>query len=197
MHPLSRSLLPWILLTSAGAAGISPASAPGAAGGSGTPRSSRLQVSAAPEPVAKQHRPEQSSIRRMEECYWYDGARRRTIWMDPDASIPFAANGVTDAVGTRRSPLFHASAGAGADDPGMALPGNVIAMLDPLWTREEVDRWASRNALVLLRPVSGMPNTYIIESEAGLASLLLANRLHESGEGVRCSPNWWRAALAR
>lgn len=72
-----------------------------------------------------------------------------------------------------------------------ALPGGVIVRL------QESDRRNAYDILVEagLRPVRALDpeqRSWLVESPAGLDSLELANRLHESGRFESASPNWWR-----
>lgn len=72
-----------------------------------------------------------------------------------------------------------------------ALPGGVIVRL------HESNRRNAHDILVDagLRPVRALDpeqRTWLVESPAGLESLELANRLHESGRFESASPNWWR-----
>lgn len=72
-----------------------------------------------------------------------------------------------------------------------ALPGGVIVRL------QESDRRNAYDILVEagLRPVRALDpeqRSWLVESPAGLESLELANRLHESGRFESASPNWWR-----
>lgn len=106
---------------------------------------------------------------------------------------------------SRRSPLERLEPGSARTvrGPGVsevlrneagsprALPGGVIVRV------HESDRRNAHDILVDagLRPVRAIDpeqRSWLVESPAGIASLELANRLHESGRFESASPNWWR-----
>lgn len=137
--------------------------------------------------------------------YWYDGTERKALRIDPAWVADFGAPPV--AFGRKpRSPLKRFIGGekgleslpAGAspvfrDENGTprALPGGVIVR------PHEADRSEARArleamGLVPVRPIDPEGRSWLVESAAGLQSLELANRLHESGQFESASPNWWR-----
>lgn len=80
-----------------------------------------------------------------------------------------------------------------------ALPGGVIVTLkaapastDPAAREAQARRELAEAQLEPLRPLDPSHRTWLVASPAGLASLELANRLHESGRFESASPNWWR-----
>ena len=78
----------------------------------------------------------------------------------------------------------------------MALPGGVLVLLqsdtDPaeLLAPEGV-------APGRIQPLGGLPDAWVVQTEPGLASLELANRLAELEEVLLSQPNWWRDRRAR
>lgn len=106
---------------------------------------------------------------------------------------------------SRRSPLERVEPGSArmARGPGVsevlrneagsprALPGGVIVRV------HESDRRNAYDVLVdaglhPVRAIDPEQRSWLVESPAGLESLELANRLHESGRFESASPNWWR-----
>lgn len=112
-----------------------------------------------------------------------------------------AARGVDEASremtrdALRFSPVLHDSASSGS--PLSALPGGVVATFPSGWDRARIDAWAAARGMGAPEPVVAEANLYLLASPPGLASLELANRLHESGELVACTPNVWRQASTR
>jgi len=139
------------------------------------------------------------------QVYWYDGTERKALQTDPAWIADFSAPSTTPGM-KPRSPLKRFIGGekgleslpAGAspvfrDENGTprALPGGVIVRL------RESDRSDARArletmGLVPVRPIDPDGHGWLVESAAGLPSLELANRLHESGQLESASPNWWR-----
>jgi hypothetical protein len=57
--------------------------------------------------------------------------------------------------------------------------------------------WSVAQRLLILEKLGGIKNTYLIESEPGLASIATANRIYESGQVVSSTPNWWKEHEAK
>ncbi len=93
---------------------------------------------------------------------------------------------------TTLSPVFTTNAGE-----RLALPGGVIVSLDPAWSPAQCEAWVNdQGQLVKQRlPITG--NFYLISSEAGFASLELANSLRGEAGVLAASPNWWRDVRAK
>lgn len=101
------------------------------------------------------------------------------------------AGGVSQSLATlattpavKLSPVFH------INGQRMALPGGVLVTFEPGWSADQVAQWAQAQQLELGHKLN-MGNVYLVGSDVGLASLDLANRIHESGQVVSASPNWW------
>ncbi|MEO0650898.1 MAG: hypothetical protein AAFZ65_09475 [Planctomycetota bacterium] len=77
------------------------------------------------------------------------------------------------------------------------LVGDVLVALDPSWSAIEVQDWAERGGHAVRTASSLGPNTLLLESAAGLASLELANRLVESEGALSAEPNFWKQARPR
>ena len=134
--------------------------------------------------------------------YWYDGNVRRPLQVDADhvarfgagtsrradeVIVPAALAAKDDSGTSTRSPVLRDASGA-----PRALPGGVIVTLPPD-TAGEADARARLAALGVqpVRPIGAGARVWLVAAEAGLASLQLANRLHESG-AVIAQPNWWQ-----
>lgn len=81
-----------------------------------------------------------------------------------------------------------------------ALPGGVIVTLKapPAGTDAAAREATARSELVEagLEPVRAIGPTdrvWLVASPAGLESLAIANRLHESGQFESATPNWWQS----
>ena len=134
--------------------------------------------------------------------YWYDGGVRRPLQVDADHVARFGADtsrraadvivpaalAAKDDSGTgARSPVLRDASGA-----PRALPGGVIVTLPPD-VASEADARARLAALGVqpVRSIGAGARVWLVAAEAGLPSLQLANRLHESG-AVTAQPNWWQ-----
>lgn len=154
--------------------------------------------------------------------YYYNGSNQQRITPEPSRSAEFAPYGQTSAArsavavdswkfitmrpviaganalsngSTRTSPVFREG-----DSPAgrlMALPGGVIVQFQPTWSDAQVSNWVATKALVVDQRLGIRGNWYVIRTAAGQASLDLANAIHESGEVVSASPNWWKETVAR
>jgi hypothetical protein len=138
------------------------------------------------------------------DLYYYDGTAKRSLIVDKQqwASVkgettgksvevrPVAINekSVQDRLATKSvsgSPVFR----AGETGTPMALPGGVI--LNPKYGDAGVQARLKARGLVIERLI-GNSGALLVRSAEGMASLDLANELHESGEFESVSPNWWR-----
>jgi hypothetical protein len=128
------------------------------------------------------------------DLYYYDGAIKRKLTIDPSSSGKSTSGDRPVGKSTGDSPVFRASAAGSTGSPtgpAMALPGGVI--LVPKDPNNEAKLMASLRAkgLEIERPI-GNSGAYLIRSKQGMAALELANQLHESGEFESVSPNWKR-----
>jgi hypothetical protein len=134
------------------------------------------------------------------DLYYYDGAVKRQLTIDPASSGKSTSSDRPVGKSTDDSPVFRTSASGSTGSngsksstlgPAMALPGGVI--LVPKDPNNEAKMMASLRAkgLEVERPI-GNSGAYLIRSKEGMASLELANQLHESGEFESVSPNWKR-----
>ena len=112
--------------------------------------------------------------------YW-DGDKERTVWLEVETAEP--------ELGQARDGVVGASAGQGeqgrsvvfrdAQGDEVRLPGGVIVLLDPTWTAVQVDEFFSGNniAPALVSDMGWIANGFVVDTEPGLAALLLANSL--------------------
>lgn len=132
--------------------------------------------------------------------FWYDGEHRKPIRVDPEWVVDFR-NAKPDferrdstRLGTEKSNELAAGVSPvlrDANGEPRALPGGVIVRL------RDADLADPRKALAdaglePTRPIDPQQRTWLVASPAGLESLALANRLHESGRFEAVTPNWWR-----
>jgi hypothetical protein len=102
---------------------------------------------------------------------------------------------VASAGSVRLSPVLHDAPVAGR--PLRALPGGVIATFPPEWDRARIDAWlAARNLRVESQVIEGA-SVYLVATPPGLAAIRVANSLHESGEIVSATPDFWMQVSAR
>ncbi len=93
------------------------------------------------------------------------------------------------------SPVVHES--DSSTSPRCALPGGAVATFPAGWDRARIDTWLAAQGTRVVEPVVIEANMYLVASDPGLASIELANRLHQSGEIVACTPNFWREVSTR
>ncbi len=85
-----------------------------------------------------------------------------------------------------------------ATDTGQLLAptGGVILMLNESWTERDTGAFLESHRLGdRATPFEGLPNSYLIETEPGMAALELANRLASLSGVVLSVPNWWRPVV--
>ncbi|MBW6495262.1 MAG: hypothetical protein K0B16_12050 [Burkholderiaceae bacterium] len=139
------------------------------------------------------------------QAYWYDGAVRRPLAIDPDAVADFTQPGtaaprgrprLTEAsataagkAGANVSPVFR-GVGAPASEV-RALPGGIIVTLRTASTAEAANQLLAPFGLSVTRPVDGTGLRWVVATAAGMAALETANRLHESGAFAAVTPDWW------
>lgn len=159
--------------------------------------------------------------------YYYDGGQKRALLLDdtlvaafgtvpaavksalPGAQATKIHGGATIyraqagsyktvlgvAPGAAVSPVFH----EGGSSAGrlMALPGGVLVNFRSNWTEQQVNDWAAAKGVAIDKKLAIGQNWYMLKSASGQASLDLANQIHQSGEVVSASPNWWKEVSTR
>lgn len=139
------------------------------------------------------------------QAYWYDGAVRRGLQIDPDQVADFTRPGadaprgrpqLTKAsatgagkAGANVSPVFR-GVGAPASEV-RALPGGIIVTLRTAGTAQAANQVLAPFGLRVTRPVDSTGLRWIVATAAGMAALETANRLHESGAFASVTPDWW------
>ena len=167
---------------------------------------------AAPEPDARtaegtsdagtpEHRegaagsPARAGERRGESFTYHDGDAERTVWLVLQEPLSRAAGTGTasDASGEQLmspgTPVFVSESGS-----RMTLPGGVVLLLDTAWSAGDVESFFAANEISLDRvsELGWIGNGFLVETEAGLASLELANVLATQQGVESSSPNWAR-----
>ena len=140
------------------------------------PPSGEEEAPAAPEPV-----PAGSG-----SVYtWQDGDRTRQVRLQVDLAVVEDASGVAEGdivtASGGRSIINVAGATATADDETepvfrsesgnlMSLPGGVVVILDPAWSRSDVQAFFAGNSISLDRvsDLGELPNAFMVETEPGL-----------------------------
>ena len=126
---------------------------------------------------------------------WRDGDRIMTVRLEPSESAeesPPLSGGksvrTVDRSDSDTGPAFRSESGGGS----MTLPGGVLLVLDPSWTRSDADAFFSRNGIKRSRvtELTFTENAYLVETAPGLPSLQLANSLAEQKGVEISSPNW-------
>ena len=92
-------------------------------------------------------------------------------------------------------PVFVSEVGGGL----MTLPGGVLLVLDPEWGESRINRFFSENGIKRSRvsPRAFHDNAFFVETEPGLPSLELANKLAAQEGVLISSPNWARQVELR
>lgn len=154
--------------------------------------------------------------------YYYNGSSAQKITPEPSQTAVFAPYGQSSAArsagpaapwkfvtlrptgggtaatsgdASKTSPVFREG-----DSPAgrlMALPGGVMVEFKPNWTDTQVSAWLASKSLTVEHRMGIQGNWYVIHSPAGQAALDLANAIHESGDVVSASPNWWKETVTR
>ena len=118
-----------------------------------------------------------------------DAIRRGVARPDAAASTakdqPQAAAGTPDAGAKPVSPVFRDASGR-----PRALPGGVIVSFRQSLSADEAQDALEAAGLTPLRQIG--ERMWLVDSPAGMASLELANRLHDEGRFGFAQPNWWQ-----
>jgi hypothetical protein len=133
--------------------------------------------------------------------YWYDGAERKSVALDANRVVRFAADGKTSILpkslsqeksisrlsSETESPLFV------ENGRHRALPGGLIVSLKQALNEQDAREQLVARGLVPVRMIQGdaQGRNWIVASPSGIESLTIANRLHESGVFASVAPNWW------
>lgn len=132
--------------------------------------------------------------------YWYDGDQRRELTIDSNSVARFALGEkaviVDRSISNASAPLNEKSVSQNESplliDGGLkrALPGGVVVTLAR--TMPDDQAIAALRAAGL-EPIRALMDSrvWLVASAPGLASLELANKIHESKLFAGSQPNWW------
>ncbi len=153
----------------------------------------------------------ESATRKGSLYTWQDGDITRKVWVQPELTVQKnSLNTSKDEIinksgqqsivrkqsrhGQDAQPVFRGQSGQ-----LMTLPGGVILVFEPEQGREQIESFFAENGISSDR-VSEMNftrNSFFVKTDAGFASLNLANQL-AGEEGVRLSsPNWWNEVTTK
>jgi subtilisin family serine protease len=94
------------------------------------------------------------------------------------------------------SPVFYAAAQKDAR-ARLILTGQVIVRLPAQWLPAQIAALEKGYGLARVRQLPYAPNTFLYQAPDALASLDIANRLHDAGAAVYAYPNWLRTRTKR
>jgi hypothetical protein len=139
------------------------------------------------------------------QAYWYDGAVRRSLTIDPEQLADFRQPGTAAPRGRPQltkgsaaaagkananiSPVFR-GVGAPASEV-RALPGGIIVTLRTPGSAQSANQLLAPFGLRVTRQVDSTGLRWVVATAAGMAALDTANRLHESGAFASVTPDWW------
>ena len=147
--------------------------------------------------------------------YWYDGAQKRMLATDPETIADFGSRierklhpelraapelAAKNAPAEGVSPLFIDAENGRLTG---ALPGGVLVRMTNPLSEDQAQTMAQSFGTELLHPIGspaqgerGTKNArykrWVFASQAGTATLELANLIHESGLAESASPSWWK-----
>ena len=115
---------------------------------------------------------------------------RTRVWRLPEnASAAAAIRAVRqERRDERLSPRFYRSAGGASP---MALSDTIIVRFKQSWSEEDIEAWAGRNGVELVRRQAMQSHAYVVRTEPGMAALETANAIQNSGEVEFATPDWW------
>ena len=122
---------------------------------------------------------------------WRDGDRIIPVRIETKRAVQGRTDRRSDVKGDsdyRTESIVSVSVGGDT----MSLPGGVLVVLNPSWSKSRTGTFFSKNGIAPGRVsrLESMNNTFVVETAPGLPSLRLANAL-ATQDGVRvASPNW-------
>ena len=123
-------------------------------------------------------------------------AVRTRLWRLPESASAAAAIRAVRQVrqDERLSPRFYRAPGGMSP---MALNDTIIVRFKPHWSEQEIQTWAERNGVELVRRLAMQSHAYVVRTEPGMAALETANAIQRRGDVVSATPNWWVEAHPR
>ncbi|NOY71897.1 MAG: hypothetical protein GXP14_05895 [Gammaproteobacteria bacterium] len=112
-----------------------------------------------------------------------------------DTSIQAVGKSVNEGDNSQFSPVLHDAASISGIK--RALPGNVLVQMKFDWSQEKIEAWFEKYNLIAIKSLTFAPNAFLIQTQSGLDSLDIANRIYETGDVVLASPNWWQEMVPR
>jgi hypothetical protein len=128
--------------------------------------------------------------------WWHDGTARRALVLDASLEADFTPRAVGQGASVLQparglksttplvSPVLRDESGR-----ARALPGGVLVVLKSPLDDAGARALIAQAGATPTRRVS--ETVWLLEAPAGLASLELANRLHERGLFASAQPDWW------
>lgn len=110
-----------------------------------------------------------------------------------DGDVKKTAQELTSRTGGKYSPVFQ----EGGVGRRMALPGGVIATFDDGVSATDAKIWAQKNGVKLGSKLNIGSNSYLVETDPGVAALDSAARLQAAGGVKSVTPNWWMEVTTR
>lgn len=141
-----------------------------------------------------------TKVAAIEGLYWYDGGVRRTVHMHSDRTVRFGVNGSAKISDNTNLQVKSAPSAGEAESPiftengkTKGLPGGVIVTVRSTVSVDQVESHLRSAGLSPVRALNfdASGRTWLVTSDAGKASLDMANRLQESGQFLAAIPNWW------
>ena len=144
---------------------------------------------------------------------WKDGGRVRRVQMQNDLLAKQAGDDMDlseDEVVAKYGTIYIVKKRGVKNEGGMpvfrsnggqlmALPGGVLLVFEPELSTERINQFFMENAIDMAQ-VSAQEftkNAFFVATEAGMASMELANKLADKDHVIVSSPNWWRESVPK
>ena len=124
---------------------------------------------------------------------WRDGDRTRRVLLQSDLAVGAEDKVVRGSGGG--DPVFVSESSGEL----MTLPGGVLLVFVPDWSRDQIDTFFSEQGIKQSRVTEQTftTNAFFVETEPGFPSLDLANALAREEGVLLASPNWQREVSLR
>ena len=137
-----------------------------------------------------------------ESIQWYDGDRQRSARLNPELkAMRSHANtvGLVPAESSRARSTVNSENTLDVYQVGgqtMALTGGIIVRFKAGWDEAAIRSWMAGQGFDSFEAIVG-DHIWLADTAPGIAGLRKANQIHESGEVVYATPNWWQARSLR